>query len=165
LLQIYPDKLQTDFQRLEDDDGRRAWTLDGFTRMTTIEIPNVESLASVGDPLENVATVFHFLLTTLLGREQALLHAEYRRPAADTAWYLRPRTREHEGDDETIAVLPSAILQSCAARLAIALEISHIEGGHGHVVLTQEGRQHDCRVFLSNCRESGCWIRVYGRAV
>ena len=49
--------------------------------MTTIEIPKVEPLDGVGDPCEHILTVFHFLLTSLLSREQALLQAEYRRPA------------------------------------------------------------------------------------
>jgi hypothetical protein len=132
--------------------------------MTTIEIPKVESLDGVGDPCEHILTVFHFLLTSLLSREQALLHAEYRRPAAETTWYLRPRTKDAEGDDEPLAVLPSSLLQSCAARLALTLDLSHIEGGYGRLQMTQEGRRHDCSVYLSNCRHSGCWIRVYGRA-
>jgi hypothetical protein len=134
-------------------------------RMTAIEIPKVDSLEGVGDPCEHILTVFHFLLTSLLSREQALLHAEYRRPAADTTWYLRPRTKDSEGDDETLAVLPPALLQSCAARLALTLDLSHKEGGYGRLQMTQEGRRHDCSVYLSNCRESGYWIRVYGRAV
>ena len=133
--------------------------------MATIEVPRVETLDGVGDPCEQILTVFHFLLTSLLSREQALLHAEYRRPAADTTWYLRPRTKDAEGDDETLAVLPSAFLQLCAARLALAMDLSHIEGGHGRVQMTQDGRRHDCSVYLSNCRDSGCWIRVYGQAV
>jgi hypothetical protein len=131
--------------------------------MATIEIPKVERLT--GDPCEQVLAVFHFLLTSLLSREQALLHAEYRRPAAETTWYLRTRTKDTEGDDEMVAVLPSALLQSCAARLALALDLSYKEGGHGRVEMVQDGRRHDCRVFLSNCRDSGYWIRVYGRAV
>src|ERR1043166_2241023 len=136
-----------------------------FTRMATIEIPKVDSLDGAGDPCEHIVTVFHFLLTSLLSREQALLHAEYRRPAIEAALYLRPRTKDHEGDDETVAVLPSAILQSCAARLTLALDLSHIEGGHARVEMVQEGRRHDCSVYLSNCRDSGCWIRIYGRLV
>ncbi len=133
--------------------------------MATIEIPKVETIEGVGDPCEHIVTVFHFLLTSLLRREQALLHAEYRRPAAEAIWYLRPRTKGSEGNDETIAVLPSALLQSCAARLALALDLGYKEGGHGRVEMVQDGRRHDCRVFLSNCRDSGYWIRVYGRAV
>ena len=131
--------------------------------MATIEISKVERLT--GDPCEQVLSVFHFLLTSLLSREQALLHAEYRSPAAETTWYLRTRTKDAEGDDETVAVLPSALLQSCAARLALALDLSYKDGGHGRVEMVQDGRRHDCRVFLSNCGDSGYWIRVYGRAV
>jgi hypothetical protein len=136
-----------------------------IAHMVTIEIPKVETLNGVGDPCEHILTVVHFLLTSLLSREQALLHAEYRRPAADTTWYLRPRTGETEGDDEMMAVLPSAILQSCAARLALLLELSHTEGGYGRVEMVQEERRHDCRVFVSNCSEAGRWIRVYCRAI
>ena len=132
--------------------------------MTTLEIPKVESLAAIGDPLEHVADVLHFLLTALLRYDQALLHAEYRRPAANTIWYLRARTNDHEGDDATLAVLPSAIVPSCAARLALALDMDHKAGGHRRAVLSQEGRQHECRIFLSNCRESGYWIRLYAKA-
>jgi len=133
--------------------------------MTAIEIPKVVSLNGVGDPLEHILTVFHFLLTSLLNREQALLHAEYLRPAADSTWYLRPRSSDGEGVDEPVATLPSAIVSSCAARLALAMEFHHTEGGAGRLMLTQGSRRHDCRVFLSNCRGSGFWIRVYGRVV
>ena len=136
-----------------------------MTRMTTIEVPKIETLEGVGDPCEHIITVLHFLLTSLLSREQVLLHAEYQRPAANTTWYLRPRTTDSEREDEPLVVLPSGILQSCAARLALALDVSHKEGGHGRVEMVQGGRRHDCRVFLSNCRESGYWIRVYGQVV
>ena len=131
----------------------------------TIEITRVESLENVGNPLENIATIFNFLLTSLLRREHALLHVEVRRLATDTAWYLRSRTKEGESDDEIVAVLPSAIVSSCAARLAVAMGIHHTDGGHGRVVLSQGGRRQDCLVFLSNCRDSGFWIRVYAQAV
>jgi hypothetical protein len=133
--------------------------------MTSIEIPKVESLEGMADPCENVQFVLHFLLTKLLGREQGLLHAEYRRPDPKSVWYLRTRGDEFEGEDETVAVLPSAILQSCAARLALTMDLSHKEGGYGRLEMRQEGRRYECRVYLSNCRESGCWIRVYGRVV
>ena len=132
--------------------------------MKTIEIPKVESLAAIGDPLEHIAETFHFLLTALVSREQALLHVEYRRPAADTVWYLRPRTDDGDGVDETVAVLPSAIVQSCAARLALAVDLDYKAGGQARAILMQAGRRHECRIFLSNCRESGYWIRVYAKA-
>ena|SRR5882724_6630607 len=131
--------------------------------MTTIKIPKVESLDNIGDPLEQVLTVFHFLLTALLQRDRALLHTEHRPPAGETVWYLRDRTGEREGEDEKLIVLPSAFVSSCAARLAVALGINHAEGGYGHCEMSQEGRRHDCRVFLSKCKDSGYWIRVYGR--
>ncbi len=132
---------------------------------TPIEVPKVEALAQAGEPLEHVLTVRHFLLTALLKHDDALLHAEHRRPAPDVTWYVRPRSDEHEGDDEAIAVLPSAILQSVAARLAVLLEIDYKEGGQGRAVLSQDGRRYDCRVFLSNCRASGYWVRVYARVM
>ena len=133
--------------------------------MVTIEVPRIITLDGLGDPCEHIVTVFHFLLTHLLSREQALLHAEYKRPDPITTWYLRPRTKDREGEDEALAILPSAILQSCAARLALALNLSHIEGGYGRLELVQEDRRQDCTVYLSNCRNSGCWIRVYGRTI
>lgn len=133
--------------------------------MTTIEIPKVETLEGIGDPCEHIITVFHFLLTSLLSRNQALLHAEYRRPEAKTTWYLRPRAPDLEGEDEPLVVLPSGILLSCAARLALVLDLSHKEGGRGRFELVQGKRRHDCHVFLSNCKESGHWIRVYGETV
>ena len=132
--------------------------------MTTIEIPAVESLDGVGDPCEHVLTVFHFLMTSLLKHERALLHAEWRRPQAETAWYLRRRASELEGDDEQLMVLPSAIVSSCVARLAVTLGINHAEGGFGDFEMRQGSRRHICRVFLSRFKDSGYWIRVYGHA-
>jgi hypothetical protein len=133
--------------------------------MTNIEIPRVESLEGIADPCENIPFVLHFLLTKLLGHEQGLLYAEYRRPDPESAWYLRTRSKDFEGEDEKVAVLSSAILQSCAARLALTLDLSHKEGGYGRLEMTQEGRRYECRIYLSNCRESGYWIRVYAKSI
>jgi hypothetical protein len=132
---------------------------------TSIEIPKVDSLAQIDAPLEQVPKVCHFLLTALLRCEDALLYTEYYRPEPDVTWYVRRRSEEREGDDEVVAVLPSAILQSFAARLAVLLKIHHTEGGYARAVLSQDGRRYDCRVFLSNCRASGYWLRVYARAM
>jgi hypothetical protein len=132
--------------------------------MTSMEVPKIKSLSAVGDPLANIPGVFSFLLTSLLSHEQALLHAEYNRPAPETSWHLRPRTKEQEGEDEVIATLPSSILQSCAARIAVHMGVLQTGSGHGRVLLSQEGRQHNCQVFVSNCGESGCWLRIYAKA-
>jgi len=134
-------------------------------RMTPFEVPKVTSLSSVGEPLANIPGVLSFLLTSLMSRDQALLHAEYSKPAPQTSWYLRLRSRDCEGEDETIAVLPSSILQSCTARIAVHMGILQTGSGHGRIVLSQEGRHHDCQVFVSNnSRESGCWLRIYAKA-
>lgn len=136
--------------------------------MTSMEIPKVESLADVGDPLENIVKVVHFLLSALLARGQALLHSEYRCPALETVWYLRclrPLSNESEGEDEILAVLPSAVLQSFIGRLSVMLGLHPTEGGEAKFTLSQSGRKHLCRVVVSNRGESGRRIRVYGKAV
>ena len=130
-----------------------------------IEVRRVESLAEVGEPLEQVATVLYFLLTSLLKQKEGLLHAEHRRPQSEVTWYVRPRADGNEGHDGPVAILPAAILQSCTARMAMALDLSHIEGGYRKAVFSLEGRRHECSVYVSNCRQSGCWMRIYARAI
>jgi len=136
-----------------------------MSEQATIEVPVVKSLGEVGDPCENIVGALHFLLSALIGRREALLHAEWLRPAEDVVWFLRSREDGSEGSDERIATFPSAVSHSCISRLALSMGMSHIIGGHGRAALVQDGQRHECSIYLSNCKESGSWIRVYAKCV
>ena len=136
-----------------------------MTQEATIEFPLVKSLTEVGDPCENIVATLHFLLSALVSRSEALLHAEWLRPAEDVTWFVRSRNKVEEGPDERLAVLPAAVSHSCISRLALATNLSHIAGGHSRATLVQEGQRHACSIYLSNCKESGSWIRVYAKSV
>ena len=136
-----------------------------MTQQAPIEIPLVKSLAEVGDPCENIVATLHFLLGALMSRGEALLHAEWLRPAEEVTWFLRSRDGGKEGADESLAVLPSAVSHSCISRLALITNLSYITGGRSQATLIQHGHRHACSIYLSNCKESGSWIRVYGSSV
>ncbi len=132
--------------------------------MNVIDIPTVNALPE--DPLGKIPTSLSFLLTRLLASEEGLLHADYRHGVdQNVTWYVRHRTGGTDQDDVPVAVLPAGIFSSLIARIALAAEIDHQRGGAGPLALSQNGRRFDCRVFLSKCRESGYWIRLYARAV
>jgi hypothetical protein len=130
--------------------------------MSTIDIPTVHDLPNPLSPLR----VLPFLLTRVLEHEEALLHAEYRRGLdQNVTWYVRQRTDGKDHIDVPVAVLPAGIFSSLVTRIALSAEIDHQRGGAAPLTLSQNGRRFDCRVFLSKCRESGYWIRLYARAV
>jgi hypothetical protein len=107
-----------------------------------------------------------FPLTRLLTNEEGLLHADCRHGSdQNVTWYVRQRTGGNDQDDVPVAVLPAGIFSSLVARIALKAEIDHQRGGTGVLTLRQNGRRFDCRAFLSKCRESGYWIRLYARAV
>jgi hypothetical protein len=133
--------------------------------MTTVEIAAVDALPPLEESLGAIPTVLAFLLTRLLREPEALLHAERRRSEAEVAWYLRPRDNEGEGEDVRVASLPAGMFSSLVSRVALMADVDYARGGAGDLELTQGSRKHVCRVFLSRCRASGTWIRVYGRVV
>jgi hypothetical protein len=133
------------------------------TGMNAIDVLPVNDLpADLLSPMR----VLPFLLTRLLSSDDALLHADYRHGSDDTVtWYVRQRTGGIDQDDAPVAVLPAGIFTSLVTRIALHADIDHHRGGAAALTLSQNGRRFDCRVFLSKCRESGYWIRLYARAV
>jgi hypothetical protein len=132
--------------------------------MNVLDIPTVNDLPE--DLLSSIRVSLAFLLTRLLTNEEAMLHAEYRRGCdQEVTWYVRQRTDGKDHDDVPIAVLPAGIFSSLVARIALAAGIDHQRGGTAPLTLSQAGRCFDCQVSLSNCRESGYWIRLSARAV
>jgi hypothetical protein len=127
-----------------------------------LDVPTVNDLPS--DLLGNIPKSLAFLLTRLLTNDEGLLHAERRELNRDVTWYVRHRIDGKDQDDVPVAVLPAGIFSSLVARIALAAEIDHQRGGAAPLTLSHNGRQFDCRVFLSKCRESGYWIRLYARA-
>jgi hypothetical protein len=132
--------------------------------MTVIDIPIVNDLPA--DLLGNIRASLAFLLTRLLTGEEGLLHADYRHGSdQNVTWYVRQRNDGKDQDDVSVAVLPAGIFSSLVARIALEAQIDHQRSGAAPLTLSQNGRRFDCRVFLSKCRESGYWIRLYARAV
>ena len=131
--------------------------------MAVIEVPKVDGLAEGEGLVSDIPSTLHYLLSRLLEQDEALLHAEYRRTEQEVTWFVRGRGDGREGEDEAVATLPAGIFSSLVSRVALSLDIDYTSGGHARGVLAQRGRRHECRVFLSRCRESGYWIRVYAR--
>ena len=132
--------------------------------MNVIDIPTVNDLP--GDLLSNIPVSLSFLLTRLLSSEEGLLHADYRHGSdQNVTWYVRQRDDGKDQHDVPVAVLPAGIFGSLVARIALAAQIDHQRSGAAPLVLSQNLRRFDCRVFLSKCRESGYWIRLYARVI
>jgi hypothetical protein len=132
--------------------------------MDLVDISRLDELP--GDLLGDIPASLCFLLSRLLAMEEGLLHADYRHGSEqDVTWYVRRRGDGKEHDDVPVAVLPAGIFSSLVARIALEAGIDHQRGGAGALALSQEGRQFDCRVFLSKCRETGYWVRLYARGV
>jgi hypothetical protein len=132
-------------------------------RMVEVKIPRFDKLPEEG-VVGNIPAVMGYWLTQLLTREQALLHAESLRPDEDVTLYLRPRREKTDGDDEAVVTVPRAVFISIVARMALMFEINFVDGGRGDSVVLFEERRFKCRVFLSRCKESGYWIRMYAQA-
>jgi hypothetical protein len=132
--------------------------------MVEVKIPRFDKLPEEG-VLGNIPAVMGYWVTQLLTREQALLHAESLCPEEDVTLYLRPRREKTDGEDEAVVRVPRAVFISIVARMALMFEIDFVDGGRGDSVVLFEGRRFKCRVFLSRCKESGYWIRIYARAV
>ncbi len=136
---------------------------EAHTGVPIFEVPKIEKLP--GNPLEEIPTACHFILNHVFAHEQSLLQAEHRLPENEVVFHLRPRTDLEDGLDARVVAVPAQVLHSLAARLALTMEIDHSEGGHGRLVITREGNRRKCRIFLSNCRATGCWIRIYARGL
>ena len=133
--------------------------------MKALEIPKTETLATGDGLLSNIPAVLAFLLTRLLQHEEALLHAEWRGAESEVSWYVRPRGTSGEADDVAVAALPAGIFSSLVSRVALSFDIDYTHGGSGRGILTQGASRHDCRIFLSRCRQTGYWIRIYAVAI
>jgi hypothetical protein len=131
--------------------------------MVVIEVPKVDVLAVGEGLLSDIPSTLHYLLSRLLEQDDALLHAERRPTQQEATFFLRRRGDGREGDDVPVATLPAGVFSSIVSRVALALDIDYTGGGHARGVLAQGGWRHECRVFLSKCRESGYWIRIYVR--
>jgi hypothetical protein len=131
--------------------------------MIEMHLERVDALPDPDDGLF-IAKSLGFLITRLLDAGHALLHAEYRRGGqGEVAWYVRRRNDDAEGEDVLVATLPAGIFSSMVARLAVTFGIDHTSAGAAHGAMTLEGRRYACDLFLSKCRTTGYWVRVYAR--
>jgi hypothetical protein len=132
--------------------------------MVEVKLPRFDTLPEEG-VLGSIPATMGYLLTQLLTRERALLHAESLRPEEEVTCYVRPRREKTDGEDEAVATLPRPVFISIVARLALMFEIDFVDGGRGDGVVLFEGRRFKCRMFLSRCKESGYWIRFYANVI
>ena len=131
--------------------------------MIELNLERVEALPDPDDGLF-IARALGFVITRMLDEGPALLHAENRRGGrTEVAWYVRGRSDDAEGEDVLVATLPAGIFSSMVARLAVTFGIDHTSAGAARGAMTLEGRRYVCDLFLSKCRNTGYWIRVYAR--
>jgi hypothetical protein len=125
--------------------------------MDRIEVPEVLVFPEPESPRSvHPVAVADFLMTALLRKEPAMLHAEYQGNGA--RWFIRDSAQH----DECIAELSDLwVFRAVLARFAARYMIGQMYGGHAQLPLMQCGRKFACELFMSNQGRTGFWIRVY----
>src|SRR5438874_3243269 len=128
--------------------------------MDAIDVPNVTH-SNEEDPVGFADMV----LTSLLGHEAAVLHAECLQregPASSVSWWVRPRENGRDSPDVEIGVSPSLLsFRSVLARFGHHYMGDQLYNGYALKFLNQNGCVHRCHIYMSNTGQSGFWIRVY----
>lgn len=124
--------------------------------METLDIPE---LLEIPDPTPydlNPAAVADFLMTALLRRSPAMLHAEFK--GGDGRWFVRDAERR----DTCVTELKTVgEFRAVLARFGFHYMGVQLYGGHTRRNVTQNGRTYTCEIFMSNQGQTGFWIRVY----
>ena len=127
--------------------------------MEILDIPELhqDPRSESGDG--NPVAAADYLMTKLLCRQPAMLHAEFR--VGDGRWFVRDST----GGDICIAESKSVgEFRTVLARFGHHFMGSQLYGGHTRRTVSQNRRNFQCEIFMSNQGRTGYWIRVYANA-
>jgi len=126
----------------------------------TLDIPEVLEIPDPApDDLDVIATA-DFLMTALLHRLPAMLHAEFQ--DGEGRWFIRNAER----NDTFITQLKTVgEFRALLARFGHHYMDGQLYGGHISRSTTQNGRKYACEIFMSNRGLAGYWIRVYAHEI
>lgn len=123
---------------------------------------DIPELLEIPDPApceENPVAVADFLLTALLRRLPAILHAEFE--GGSGRWFVRDMERRDTCVAESKTV---GEFRAVLARFGFHYMGVQLYGCHTRRSVTQNGRTYACEIFMSNQGWTGFWIRVYAHA-
>lgn len=123
--------------------------------METIEVPVVQEIP---DPLPSeMYPISHadFVMTALLGRQPAKLHAEFQ--DGNARWLIKNASDNEECIKESKDL---GEFRAILARFGYHYMNSQLYGGHIRRIVTQQGKKFYCEIFMSNQGSTGFWIRA-----
>ena len=128
--------------------------------MDTLDIPELLEIPDPAPYDENPVATADFLMTVLLRKLPAMLHAEFQ--DGDGRWFVRDAARREESVATSKTV---GEFRAVLARFGYHYMGVQLYGGHTRRTVTQHGRQFACEIFMSNQSATGFWIRVYAHAI
>ena len=128
--------------------------------METLDIPELLEIPDPAPYDENPVAVADFLMTALLRRLPAMLHAEFE--GGDGRWFVRDAERRDTcvAESKTVGEFRAVLARFGSHYMGVQLY-----GGHTRRSVTQNGRTYACEIFMSNQGRTGFWIRVYAHEI
>jgi hypothetical protein len=127
-----------------------------------MDILDIPEWLEIPDPFpydENPVAMADYLMTALLRRHPALLHAEFR--SGDGRWFIRDSRQREESVAHSKGV---GEFRGVLARFGHHYMSGQLYSGHARQSVQQHGRTFHCEFFMSNQGRTGYWIRVYAHA-
>src|SRR5271170_4024028 len=120
--------------------------------MDVVEVPEITQLPDLSGNGEDPVGFADMVLTTLLGCETAVLHAECLQregPTPSVSWFLRPRERGQDGADIEVGISPSlSSFRSVLARFGHQYMGDQLYNGYALRFLKQRGRICRCDIYM-----------------
>jgi O-acetyl-ADP-ribose deacetylase len=133
--------------------------------MDSIEVPEVRQLPDLTGNKEDPVGFAYMVLTSLLGYEAAVLHAEYLKreeTASPVSWCICPREHGHDGPEIKVGISPSlGNFRAVLAHFGHKYMGGQLYNGYALKFVVQRKRVHRCHIYMSNTGQSGFWIRIY----
>lgn len=154
------------FHALHTSSSLLTLPLDDTAHMETLDVPEVRQLPELSANEEDPVAFADMVLTSLLGYDAALLHAEHTGTDSAVSWRIEPLHEKVPTHDVEVAVSPTlGSFRSVLARFGHHYMSDQPYNGYALRFLLQRGRAHRCHIYLSNAGQSGFWIRVYSTVV
>ena len=134
--------------------------------METLDVPEVRQLPELSANEESPVAFAAMVLTSLLGYHNALLYAEFIPEESSVGWYIKSHDTAVVTRDVEVGISPTlGSFRSVLAQFAHHYMRCSPYNGYALRFLQQHSRIKRCDIYLSNCSQSGFWIRVYGTQV
>jgi hypothetical protein len=122
----------------------------------TLEIPELLVIPNPAPYDENPVEVADYLMTALLRKQPAMLHAEFNE--GSIRWLIRDSAQREECMAESKS---RGEFCSVLARFGHHYMNDQLYSGHIQRAVSQNGKKFACEIFMSNQGRTGFWIRVY----